>query len=66
MSQESVAVVRTFHERSNAEDLDPAFELLAPNVPWHTAPGSVGAGKTIRLRGFMRHREALEPAGLRE
>ena len=47
MSQQAVELIRAYYERWNARDLAPAFELLAPDVEWHTAPSSLSAGKTL-------------------
>src|SRR5919198_2735797 len=60
MSQEKVEIVRAFYDRWDARDLAPAFELLASNVEWHTAPTSLSAGKTLHgVEAVLRHMDEL-------
>jgi ketosteroid isomerase-like protein len=47
MSQENVEVIQSYYDRWDARDLAPAFELLVPDIEWHTAPSSLSAGKTL-------------------
>jgi ketosteroid isomerase-like protein len=67
MSQENVDVVRTFYERWDARNLAPAFELLSPNVEWHTAPASLSAGKTVHgVKALLAHMDDLHDTTLRQ
>jgi ketosteroid isomerase-like protein len=60
MSQENVEVVRAFYDRWDAQDLGPAFELLAPKVEWHTAPTSLSAGRTLHgVKAVLQHMNEL-------
>ena len=59
MSRQSVDVVRAFYDRWDAADLAPAFELIAPDVEWHTAPSSLSAGKTLGVQAVLRHMDQL-------
>jgi ketosteroid isomerase-like protein len=60
MSQEKLEVIRAFYDRWDAQDLAPAFDLLAPNVEWHTAPTSLSAGMTLHgLKAVRRHMDEL-------
>jgi ketosteroid isomerase-like protein len=54
VSEETVSVVRAFYERWDPWDLEPAFELLAPQIEWGTAPTSPSAGKTIYGKDALR------------
>jgi ketosteroid isomerase-like protein len=63
MSQEKVEIVRAFYDRWDARDLAPAFELLASNVEWHTAPTSLSAGKALHgVEAVLRHMDELRSA----
>jgi ketosteroid isomerase-like protein len=60
MSQENVEIVRAFYDRWDAQDLAPAFELLAPEVEWHTAPTSLSAGRTLYgVEAVLEHMDEL-------
>jgi ketosteroid isomerase-like protein len=56
MSEEDVNVVQAYLDLWDAKNLGPAFELLAPNVEWHTAPTSLSAGKTLHgVKAVLEH-----------
>ena len=60
MSQENVEIVRAFYDRWDARDLTPAFQLLASNVEWHTAPTSLSAGRTFHgVEAVLQHMDEL-------
>lgn len=60
MSQENMEVIRAFFARWEAQDLAPAFDLLAPYVEWHTAPTSLSAGTTLHgVKAVRRHMDVL-------
>ncbi len=54
MSKENVAVVRAFFECWDPWDLEPVFDLLAPDIEWQTAPTSLSAGRTVHGRDALR------------
>ncbi len=53
-SRERVEVVKSFFERFDPWDLEPAFELLDAEIEWHTAPTSLSAGKTLHGKDALR------------
>ena len=60
MSKENVEVVRAVFGRWDPWDLEPVFDLLAPDIEWQTAPTSLSAGKTVHGKDALRrHWEEL-------
>ena len=47
-------MVQAFYERWDPWNLEPVFELLAPDIEWTTAPSSLSAGKTIHGSDALR------------
>ena len=53
-------VVRAFYDRWDPWDLEPVFELMAPDIEWQTAPTSLSAGKTVHgKKALRRHWDEL-------